>query len=77
MQTSVRGPGVATACGMTRLERRTVRSHSRIRSSGLLDMVFTVFLNVRFEVFTAVTTKNGVFRDEEWCLLGCYAVWLL
>jgi hypothetical protein len=24
---------------------------------------------VRFEVFTAVT--------EEWCLLGCYAVWLL
>jgi hypothetical protein len=25
---------------------------------------------VRFEVFTAVTTKNG-------CLLGCYAVWLL
>jgi hypothetical protein len=26
--------------------------------------------HVRFEVFTAV---NG----EEWCLLGCYAVWLL
>jgi hypothetical protein len=45
---------------------------------------------VRFEVFTAVTMKNGVFWvvktcgsfknrivSEEWCLLGCYAVWLL
>jgi hypothetical protein len=32
---------------------------------------------VRFEVFTAVTMKNGVFWDEEWCLLGCYAVLLL
>jgi hypothetical protein len=31
------------------------------------------YLIVRFEVFTAVTMKNGA----EWCLLGCYAVWLL
>jgi hypothetical protein len=40
---------------------------------------------VRFEVFTAVTMKNGVFWvftlcgscKNPWCLLGCYAVWLL
>jgi hypothetical protein len=35
---------------------------------------------VRFEVFTAVTMKNADFWDiktQEWCLLGCYAVWLL
>jgi hypothetical protein len=30
-------------------------------------------INERFEVFTAVTMKKG----EEWCLLGCYALWLL
>jgi hypothetical protein len=45
----------------------------------------------RFEVFMAMSMKNTVFCDikssstsqetnyvsEEWCLLGCYAVWLL
>jgi hypothetical protein len=39
----------------------------RQRSSSLHTRVYYV----RFEVFTAVTMKNG------WCLLGCYAVWLL
>jgi hypothetical protein len=28
--------------------------------------------DVRCRVFTAVSVKN----TEEWCLLGCYAMWL-
>jgi hypothetical protein len=48
------------------------RVHSRTKGHRVC-ILFIVFLSnylyVRFEVFMAVT--------EEWCLLGCYAVWLL
>jgi hypothetical protein len=47
----------------------------------LMDNSFSTRRGVRFEAFTAIPMKNVVFwhikTHAEWCLLGCYAVWLL
>jgi hypothetical protein len=49
---------------------------------GLICMIsFTKQLLHTFPVSAKEHFKNGRLKDdvylEEWCLLGCYAVWLL
>jgi hypothetical protein len=56
--------------GLDKLIKIHVLNHE-VNKLGIkiLFLISSLFYLVRFEVFTAVT--------EEWCLLGCYAVWLL
>jgi hypothetical protein len=31
----------------------------------------------KFRMFVETNNKSTLLKVEEWCLLGCYAVWLL